>query len=328
MHLRLAFSEACEEVLDFDLLLSRCSAQLFQWAQADYVALILPPEKLDISPVIHLCARQPLLPQGELSLKAHSAQLLKEKIGAQLPPETLQLRRSLEVCPIHALRDGSLYPLWSGVLQVGDELQGLLILFSFTDWIYSARTKRLLELSSPVLARAIHRAGAVQILRDHADHDPLTKAANRRGLSSALERESSRASRNGTPLSLLLIDLDYFKSVNDTHGHPVGDALLCAVCDSFREQLRASDSFARIGGDEFAILLPDTSMEIAAQVGERLIEQAAQLKVGPVEGISFSVGIAAYEPRNKHSVDDLFQRADDALYESKRGGRGRISLAS
>ncbi|MBU0551524.1 GGDEF domain-containing protein [Myxococcota bacterium] len=325
---RLDFTEACAEVMDFDALLSGTSGLLFKWSQADFVALVLPSADESQPPNIHVSGRQPLLPLAERSVRHQVAATLAEAVYADVLPEEIPIHRGAELTPLHTpLRDDPLYPVFSSRLEAEGEIVGVLILFSFTDWILSQRTRHLLRGLAPTFARAIRVAGMIQNLRAHADRDPLTGALNRRGMEAALRREVSRAQRSRRPLSLLLLDLDYFKQVNDTYGHACGDALLSALCESFTAQLRPSDVLVRLGGDEFAILLPDVAQDVAGQIGERLVRQARQTQVGPVPSISLSVGVAELALDHHDPIPALFERADEALYAAKEAGRGRISLA-
>ncbi|MFO8155671.1 MAG: GGDEF domain-containing protein [Thiohalospira sp.] len=147
--------------------------------------------------------------------------------------------------------------------------------------------------------------------------DPLTGAANRRYLDDELTRETSRAERSGSPLTLAFLDLDHFKHFNDTHGHAAGDALLEELMAAWRPVLRDSDLLARIGGEEFVVLLPDTDRDEARQVVERMLQ-------GTPRGQTCSAGIAAFRPGE--TADAFMARADEAMYAAKQGGRDRVVL--
>jgi diguanylate cyclase (GGDEF)-like protein/PAS domain S-box-containing protein len=158
-----------------------------------------------------------------------------------------------------------------------------------------------------------------------AHHDALTGLPNRLMLLSRLEHAVSKARRDRRQGAVLFLDLDRFKQVNDTLGHPAGDALLIAVAKRLRERLRDSDTLARLGGDEFVILLEDlTERNQAASLAQELIARLAEpfdLPGGHVVRIGGSIGIALF-PADGTAPDVLIQRADVALYESKQGGRG------
>ena len=158
--------------------------------------------------------------------------------------------------------------------------------------------------------------------------DQLTGALNRRGLDEALEREVARAERGETPLCAVLIDIDDLKNINDSHGHQVGDFTLVHVVAIIRETLRANDLIGRYGGDEFVLLLPNSSLDEASAVLTRLrTEIAAKPLAWGNEKllVTFSAGIA--ERRKGQSVEALMQRIDQALYEAKRVGKDRVVAA-
>ncbi|QWK22496.1 GGDEF domain-containing protein [Thermus antranikianii] len=154
--------------------------------------------------------------------------------------------------------------------------------------------------------------------------DPLTGLRNRRYLDLVLERELFRVRRYRRPLSLLVLDLDNFKQINDTHGHPVGDRVLKALARCLEEHIRQSDRAVRLGGEEFAVLLAETPLAQAVRMASRLRQAVAALRVSPAEGISVSIGVA--EARPEDSPLSLLKRADDALYQAKRRGKNRVEV--
>ena len=161
--------------------------------------------------------------------------------------------------------------------------------------------------------------------RHAADHDPLTGIINRRAFDSLLEARLHRGSPTNSAMALFLIDLDYFKPVNDTHGHQQGDNLLRTMVDRMREIVRRDDVLARLGGDEFAILAALTDDRAASALALRVVEGMATpvtLPDGNTVTIGASIGIA-YFPRDARTPAELFRLADRALYEAKGRGRGR-----
>jgi len=164
-------------------------------------------------------------------------------------------------------------------------------------------------------------------LRRRSLTDPLTGLANRRHFVQALATEVARSRRYGAPLTVLLIDIDYFKRVNDRFGHAAGDGALATVANGLRSSCRQTDLPARYGGDEFALLLPETTAERGLLFAERL---AAVLRTAPpnVEGapaLTLSIGVA--EGARGENADQLLKRADEALYQAKDAGRNRTVLA-
>ena len=170
-------------------------------------------------------------------------------------------------------------------------------------------------------------ARMVSELRHYSDHDPLTGLLNRRGIEDRLRAEHQRLVRHGHRFALLSLDLDHFKRVNDEHGHPVGDAVLRAFGEILRRACRGADGAARVGGEEFWVLLPDTGLEGAVPLAERILRdvRALRLPESPVQ-ITVSIGIAAAAVRTE-STEALMRRLDAALYQAKAGGRDRVVCA-
>ena len=160
--------------------------------------------------------------------------------------------------------------------------------------------------------------------------DDLTQLYNSRYLNQVLRRETKRASRSGRPLSLLFIDLDGFKAVNDTHGHLCGSRALVEAAAVIRGSARETDVVARFGGDEFALVLPDTGGEGAFAVGERIRERIAAHQFLAAEGLDIrltaSVGVATL-PDVAASAEELVQAADAAMYRVKDRGKNGIQAA-
>ncbi len=163
----------------------------------------------------------------------------------------------------------------------------------------------------------------------NASIDGLTGLYNRRWLDEALPRFVTRYSRGGQGLALLMIDIDHFKKVNDTFGHPAGDQVIVFVAHMLRAKLRPTDLVARYGGEEFTVILPDTDRDQARMVGERIREAVAETTLAidiaaGLERVTVSVGGALLEAGQ--AMPDLLSAADRALYESKHGGRNRVTI--
>ena len=182
---------------------------------------------------------------------------------------------------------------------------------------------------SLVLRDITDRRDASESWRQAVFADHLTGVANRRGFFHAAELELGRARRSPRPVALVLFDLDHFKRVNDTHGHAGGDVVLRAFAQALRSTFRAVDVVARLGGEEFAALLPSTDMAQACAVARRLLAAVADLAV-PVEGalVTFTVsaGVAVWMPQEPQAggIDGLLKRSDRALYAAKAAGRNRV----
>ena len=232
--------------------------------------------------------------------------------------------------------------------------------------------RALLALSSTAVASGILQASALQTLtflatfsvvlissmgfvfmaRDRADEnnrimaaiDPLTGVANRRSLISALDRDVSRAVRTREPIALMMVDIDHFKRVNDRYGHPAGDQVLCSVVDVLRGRVRAQDLVGRYGGEEFMVVLPDTTLLGAEQLARELCRAVAEsrCRIGSTEGgsdtrpepggtsiaVTVSIGVFGGRLESGDSWDMLIAAADRALYQAKENGRNRVEVAT
>lgn len=159
--------------------------------------------------------------------------------------------------------------------------------------------------------------------------DALSGCQNRRGMEQQLGREVSRAARTGRDLSLIAVDIDHFKTINDTFGHLAGDAVIQEVGELLRSVARTGDVVARTGGDEFMLLLPETNAAGAFRLATRIREEVALRRFQGISGrapVTVSVGLIADRIVDENVVQDLHSRADEALYAAKDGGRNRVSI--
>lgn len=157
-----------------------------------------------------------------------------------------------------------------------------------------------------------------------AEYDSLTAIFNRSKLSKTLDVEITRVLRYGQRLSVIMIDIDRFKGINDRYGHLAGDSVLVDMAKLFKEHVRRSDILGRYGGEEFMILMPSTSVESAAEIAERLRLDVSSREFSPVGGISISAGVTEYI--RGEGAPAFIKRADDALYTAKRNGRDRVEV--
>jgi len=189
-----------------------------------------------------------------------------------------------------------------------------------------ARCSNLLRLRLGHLA--LTRANAE--LTRLANEDSLTGTLNRRRFMEVAEAELNRARRHRRPLSFVILDIDHFKGINDTLGHAVGDAALSGLAEACRNLLRGSDVLARLGGEEFVVMLPETPIPHASEAAERLRATIAAHVVNG-EGIALritaSLGVAQWDPRDV-TLDGVLRRADAAMYLAKTGGRNRVVVAA
>jgi diguanylate cyclase (GGDEF)-like protein len=192
------------------------------------------------------------------------------------------------------------------------------------------RTRQVSEANSVMEERGRELEKANLQLTELSHRDALTGVANRRHFETVLDSEWRRASRTGSPLSLLMADVDSFKAYNDTYGHPGGDACLKRVAYALQSGLRrAGDLLARYGGEEFVILLPDMPLDQAADLAEELRLRLRAMQIphaaaaaAPVVTVSF--GAATCHPRDGGSGTDLVAASDQALYKAKKAGRNRV----
>lgn len=242
-------------------------------------------------------------------------------------------------------------------MQIGSALEMLLLSFALADRISVMRREKELanqealaakqtavdalrrseqELEQRVADRTRDLEEANVLLRakerelEHlAQHDPLTGLANRMLLSDRVEHAIVRAQRNKNGVGLLVIDLDGFKEINDAYGHAIGDQMLVAISNRLTECVRETDTVARMGGDEFIVVLEDLNdRDFAARVAEKLVATAHQpvhLAPGPLQ-VSVSIGMA-YFPQDAKAAEQLVEAADTAMYAAKSGGRNRWEMA-
>lgn len=194
-------------------------------------------------------------------------------------------------------------------------------------WLAVTGTAFLLLRSGALLLLAAERSR--NTLVSIAQHDPLTGAMNRSGLERAMAQLADDAGKRPGPLALLLIDIDHFKTFNDSHGHAAGDRILELFAEAARSELRANDILARHGGDEFVIVLPHMSATEAARVANRIRSAFGRVLSDwggvPIQQPTLSIGVAEGNAASSE-LETLLQHADEALYRSKRLGRDRVQV--
>ncbi|MGK7345093.1 MAG: diguanylate cyclase [Candidatus Nitrospinota bacterium M3_3B_026] len=183
------------------------------------------------------------------------------------------------------------------------------------------------ELVTQMISAALNNARAMSKLRRMAITDGLTRLYNHRHFHEILGLEFERASRYGQPLSLVMMDIDFFKRINDTHGHPVGDTILADLAERLKKHVRKIDTLARYGGEEFAILLPQTGVDKARVLAERIRRDTERRPFRTEKeglGVTVSLGVCGMETDGAGSPAELVNKADEALYRAKREGRNRV----
>lgn len=183
--------------------------------------------------------------------------------------------------------------------------------------------RRILELQDELIATR-------EELRIQATRDFLTGISNRASIVDQLNAEAHRSVRQGTSLAVLMCDVDYFKRINDTHGHPAGDAVLKEVAARMQSTIRPYDAVGRFGGEEFLVLCPGTDAAGGAALARRLRETIAATPVGSDRAtmdVTISIGVSARVFENVSEVDQMISEADAALYTAKHNGRNRVEIA-
>ncbi len=261
-------------------------------------------------------AERLLLDLGEVTSRREAASLVAQALCAIGGADGVRITLHDPMVP-----DGPVQVLASsGMLDeddattVSDRDSGLEMTLSAPE-VPPVSVARSLRALAAVLERIAHQ----ERLLTEARTDPLTGLLNRRALDERLEAELARQARAGGSVSLLLLDIDHFKQVNDRHGHAHGDVVLRGVADAMREVARTGDVAGRIGGDEFALLVVDAGAEGASVAAERLVQSMRQM------GVTVSVGAATADGEEARTVQSLLQAADQALYAAKHAGRDRVA---
>jgi diguanylate cyclase len=188
----------------------------------------------------------------------------------------------------------------------------------------------VLSILANQAAGALHAGQLIDHAREAAIHDALTGLHNRRAFNESLDRAVAREDRQGGHFALLLLDIDRFKRLNDTYGHPAGDAVLRHTAQLLKHHLRKSDLAARFGGEEFAVILASTEGGGALHLAEKVrgeVEQGRLVFDGARLGVTVSVGVAVW-PEDGRDPAALVAAADRALYAAKEGGRNRVVAAA
>lgn len=183
--------------------------------------------------------------------------------------------------------------------------------------------RRVLSLMDEVIA------GREQ-LRYQASHDLLTGLSNRRAIRELLNQEMARAMRNRTPVGVVMADVDHFKKVNDTYGHPAGDAVLASVASGMRSHMRSYDSAGRYGGEEFLLVFPGCDLQTTFAKADALRQFIEQMPIDTPGGqiaVTVSMGSVAHTQGSTYDTDELIRCADAALYQAKHNGRNRVEQA-
>jgi diguanylate cyclase (GGDEF)-like protein len=304
--------------IELKVLLDRFCTQLPISLPVDHVAVFLRDE------------------DNRLMLRAeHGAMTTHLRVGDHLPggdtcrqsdPRDSSTVQGPVTCPEPCF-EGAKAEVCLPLVSFGENV-GLLVCVSAQHLSFSENDVTALESVADILATAVQNSRYVERVKMMALRDGLTGLFNRRYFEEKVSEEITRSLRYGHPLSMLMIDLDHFKLVNDEFGHLLGDEVLRQASTIFTRQLRKVDSICRYGGEEFAIILPDTNLAAAISVGEKLRRAIeAHHFPGVSRPVTISVGVAIF-PSNGTDRDDLVRPADQSLYEAKQLGRNRVQPAS
>lgn len=241
--------------------------------------------------------------------------------------DLISILRSDSDCILTADKKTGVFPLVSE-----GKLFGCIVTKSMEGKLNDKEVDYIEQLTNQV-ATTINRANVYADILKHATLDALTGFYNKRQLEERLKQEVSSARRQHLPLSVIMTDIDFFKGVNDTYGHAVGDLVLKTVSDVIRSQLREYDVAGRYGGEEFTILLPSAAIKDAKMVAERL-RKAVERKVVDIsklspehKNISVTISLGVYQMNEGDEIPDLIVKADKALYEAKTSGRNKVVSA-
>ncbi|HXI11939.1 MAG TPA: GGDEF domain-containing protein [Thermoanaerobaculia bacterium] len=253
---------------------------------------------------------------------------LESEISIPFESTDIVIRTDHEDLPARGDVGDSLRFQTLSALKLNGRKTGLVLLFR-GDGEFEGTDQPILGVLANHVAILLEKLRTKSQMQNLADTDDLTGIWNRRYFRRHLPGEVDRSRIYSVPMSLLVLDLDDFKQINDRHGHSMGDVLLSEVCGTIRDSLRPPDLFARIGGDEFAVILPHTDAEGAKAVADRIVRRVGALEIfageesQPVR-TSLSVGVATLAERDESSAE-ILDRADQQLYRSKRSGKGRYS---
>lgn len=271
--------------------------------------------------ILRLASFPRLLPSPVIELDPAGKVTYLNPATERLFPELSAMGQSHPL--LHGLGGGRIAALWQGK-QPGEAVHEAKI----GEATYELRISYVREvgLIRIYVLDITQRKRAEEEIHLLATTDSLTGIANRREFSSILARELDRAKRYGTPMSLAMYDIDYFKRVNDTYGHDVGDYVLQALTGLVKENIRATDVVARWGGEEFMVLMPQSDIEAARNASEKLRLAIAGHHFDKLDKLTVSFGIAAFEPQD--DLNSLLKRVDEALYRAKAQGRNRVEILS
>jgi diguanylate cyclase (GGDEF)-like protein len=209
-------------------------------------------------------------------------------------------------------------------IQVQEAVQGIIVAIGPAGETYTNTQSNLLGLVAAQTSMTLERASYFSKQEDLARCDGLTGLLNHRMFQEIIREEYNRVKRYGNPLSLVMLDIDHFKKFNDAYGHPVGDEVIKMVSRTIKSMIRATDRAFRYGGEEFALVLPETSVENGALLAERIRRQIEANR--SVKGLVITISIGVGGVNISETPEAFIKRVDGALYEAKETGRNRVAV--
>ncbi|MCW3490419.1 GGDEF domain-containing protein [Dethiobacter alkaliphilus] len=314
--------------LDLPAIFQRFAREIKILIDYDRCLVALPEnEGKDVSVFLLATPHKTSLPDGITMATAGTSLewvLKHKKVQFEKDLEKERLFKEDETLYKEGIRSAVRVPIWAN-----EEIIGVFILNSKTPNCYTEQDLQVLEPVAEQLAFSLEKYFLFQQVTRLSMTDELTGCGNRRMLRQEMEREIPRADRYGRTLAMLMLDIDHFKQVNDTYGHVAGDHILRDLSRLICDNVRDIDLCIRYGGEEFLVILPETDLDGAVAVAEkiRLLVEQSVFSAGESEHrITVSVGIAVY-PKHAITADELIERADSALYQAKKNGRNRSYAA-
>lgn len=308
-----SFSEILVSKLDLDLLVKESLEQLLEYTKATAGAILVT-----IDGETKIAASKGILQPDHLvsSEQVRSVIQTEKGLHAEYPKDIVIEGVLTNSYPQEALIEPLLF---NGVLQ------GILILANSIR--FDDEVKSRIDMFRPYLALAFNNALTHKRLQHSAALDPLTGAYNRRFGMARLDEEFSRSTRMTYPIGVIMFDIDHFKKVNDTYGHPVGDQVLKEISRGVFTIIRKGDILIRYGGEEFLVLMPASTKKQSCSVGERMraVVEKTLITVDDIKiKVTISVGVSSFPEPGIEDIQALIKKADDALYAAKNSGRNRV----
>ena len=214
-------------------------------------------------------------------------------------------------------------------LAVEGEIIGCISLNSDQPNAFDAQDLQFFSVIGYQMAATLKHFQRFSSVKSMAIYDKLTNVHNRRYFDETIGAETQKSFSSGTPLSLVIVDIDYFKKVNDTYGHTEGDQVLCKIASILKNSVRKDDTVARYGGEEFVLILPGAKLELTSMIAERIrhLVETTLFEVGRTQiHVTISLGISNVPVHPARSKEELIKMADQALYDAKREGRNRVCI--